>query len=807
MKPQNHSLTTRPNALALALAMAFTSTALMLPVQGQAQSAATLATAAYAIEAGPLDKALEAIGKQSGRTIKLDPASVQNMSAPAIRGNFTAEQALRLALQGSGLEISVASGGVISIVAVVPVATNKALETNLPAITVVAKRDQAETSFKVDRSSTSTRSDTDLLDQPISVSVVSAKVLESKQAATLEDAISNVSGVIYTKSPQGAGSFTVRGLEAPVLSDGLGSATDNLSGSLASSASTNGGVFGVERIEVLKGPQAILSGANTLGGAVNIVTKKPQAEPIRELLIQYASGDEKTVAGDLSGALIESNKLTYRLVASGLRQSHTRDDYKGNRSTAIMPELRWKDDSTDVIVGLSSNRRRIAAQAYTFALDGQPPQQEPSQLLGTEEDGIDIRARNYFYTLNQKLGQNVGFTSKMQFSRANQNLHIWSPLGLISATNVFYAPAYTRSTLDSSSGDHYFDFKFNTGPLKHKLIAGANHGYVKYKMDGFDASGSGVYEVYGDSLTFPAIDGPLSASTRMRSRQLGYYATEQLTWDRFHLVGGIRRTKFSSVGQTAYVSQPTQDIIVVSPERKSWRNTPMAGLVYNITPEISAYTSYTEGFSQMIVDNLCSRGISEPRRTKNREAGMKFDLFDSQLSLTTSVFKLDLLNTSRYNGSLQCNEQIASQMSKGFEVDVAGQVFKGMNVLVNAIYSRTSDASRQVSEYAARPKLRGSFWANYDFQSPALSGWGTGLGATATGASLLNDQTSYSTNPSKLAGSVRWDGSVYYRQKNWSLMLGIKNLGDRKLYDLSSSAAYVPLQDRRKVTLTYRVNL
>jgi iron complex outermembrane recepter protein len=785
----------RPTPLVLALSIAYAGTFLAMPMNAQAQSAGPAASAiGYSIEKAQLEQTLLSIGRQSGRTIVFDPALVRSLTASPVKGTLSPEDAVRAALQGTGLVLVVQTDGTLSVRA--PVADTKAPPApvaTLKAITVVAERDQAETSFKVDRSSTSTRSDSDLMDVPASISVITAKVLESQQATSVEDAISQVAGVIYTKSPQGTPTFSIRGFGQ----------TSALSNGLMSSAASNSSIFGVERIEVLKGPQAILSGAGSLGGAVNIVTKKPQAETLRELTLQYGSYGDKVIAGDLSGALTEDKKLTYRLIASGEEQTKNWANYKGNHAEYFMPELRWKDDTTDVIVGYSTDNRRIAPSAYTFAYRGSV-QETPEQVLGNESDGFGIQAKNYFYTLNQKISPNVSFTSKMQRTENKLSLRMKSPLGLAGADTIYYSSTHSETDTTTNAGDHYFEFKLKSGPVSHKLTTGVSHEDTDTSQLEFDGGSGVLVKPYGSAYSFPITYGtPYSVFTQS-GKQMGGYVLDLMSWRDFNLLLGVRRTKYKTESAVQYLSTGK---LSATPAAGIWETTPMIGIVYNVTPSISAYANYVDGFNPQLGYTMCDGVPTSPMRTKNKEGGMKFDFLDSKLSVTASVFSLDQSNVMQYNSAKKCYTLLSAQKTKGFEVDVAGEVYKGLNMLFNATYSKAKDVSGSTIEYAARPTQRASLWTTYDFQSQKLHGWGAGFGITGNNKSYLGTKYKTSTSdPAKLSGSARMDANVSYRQKGWSVALGVKNLFNRELYDFATTDSYVPIQQPRTATLTYKVN-
>lgn len=797
MDAQRTPFVGRPLPLVLALSMAYAAGMLMcMPANAQAPAAGSAsATFNYAIEQGPLEQTLLSIGRQSGRTIAFDSARVRSFNAPPVKGALTAEAAVRAALQGSGLDLVVKPDGTLTVSgsgAATSGPTEAAPIASLAAITVVAQRDQAETSFKVDRTSTSTRSDTDLMDVPSSVTVVTSKVLESQQATSIRDAIGQVAGVIYTQSPQGAPAFSIRGFGQ----------TSALSNGLSSSAATSANVAGVERIEVLKGPQAILSGKGSLGGAVNIVTKKPQAEPIHELTLQYGSHDNKVVSADLSGAVSEDKKLTYRLITSAQEQSESYSGYNGNDARYLMPQLRWKDDTTDVIVGYVVDNSRTTLPDYTFAYRGYI-QDKPAQLLGHGSDGFGMKTQSMFYTWTQKIAPGVSFTSKMQRTDNDFSLKVHSPQYRMGADTIYFSPLHQEQNTVTTAGDHYFELSAKSGPVSHKITTGINHDATAFSTLQFDSPGQAV-PVYGPQYPFAAVAGTPYYFTKISGKQVGGYVLDLMRWGDVSVLLGARRTHYTS---ESYLKGISINANSVTPKKGSWQTNPVAGVVYSVTPTISAYATYAKGFDPRLGTVICGTSDSVPVETTNREAGMKFDFFDSKFSVTTAIFKLRQSNALSYNSAQRCNLLIPAQETKGLELDMAGEVYKGLNLLFNATYSTVDDLSDKTLIYAARPTRRASLWATYDFQSESLRGWGMGLGVTGNSKSYLGYKYNTSTtDPVKMSGSARVDANVSYRQKDWSLLLGVKNLFDRELYDFSTGNTYVPIQPPRTFTLTYKVN-
>jgi iron complex outermembrane recepter protein len=539
-----------------------------------------------------------------------------------------------------------------------------------------------------------------------------------------------------------------------------------------------------------------------LGGAVNIVIKKPQAEPIRELTLQYGSHDDKLAAIDLSGALSQDKKLTYRLIVSREEQSKNAARFNGNKAEYYLPELRWKDNTTDVIVGYSVDNSHNGPPAYTFAYLGYV-QPMPTQRLGHVSDGFDNQTQNYFYTWTQKISPKIKFTSKMQHTDNKFALRMKSPLGLAGPDTIFYAQSHQETQTKTTAGDHYFEFGFNTGPVSHKLTTGISHDDTSISMLEFYEDGMPV-AVYGDPYDFPASNGTPYSLNLNDGKQVGGYALDLMKWGDVSILFGGRRSKYQSESSVRNLSNGR---LSATPSDSVWETTPMIGVVYSVTPTVSAYANYVNGFNPQLGKVMCSSASYEPMRTNNKEAGVKFDFFDSKFSVTTAMFQLDQSNVMVYDSAQKCYNLISAQTTKGIELDMAGQVYKGLNLLFNATYTTLKDTSGDTLVFAAHPTQRASLWATYEFQSEALRGWGMGLGIAANNKSYLGTKYATSTtDPVKLPGSALVDASVSYRRKDWSLVLGVKNLFDRELYDFATTTSYVPVQPSRTMTLTYKVN-
>jgi iron complex outermembrane recepter protein len=769
----------RAVALGTLALMAVSSGAMAQTAPAQASPVAT--PQRYALEAGPLSQTLAKIATLSGRPVAFDEALVSGLKAGPVTGSLSARQAVEQALAGTGLQVSESATGSLQVGA-----------SDLGVVVILAKRDQAETSFKADRSDTATRSGTDLLDVPTSMTIITSKVLETQQSTSIDEALRNVSGLVTRENAQGLSTFAVRGfVQTSALVNGVSSP-------YASMVDVNG----VERIEVLKGPQAILSGGDSLGGAVNIVTKKPQAETVRELLLQYGSYGDKTVGLDVGGALGYEQRLSYRVIGSWADASHNDAGFDGREKRALMPQLRWKDAQTDFIVGASIDKQHTPQNRYTFAMDG--IQSEPTMLLGNKDDGFDLDSKRLFYSLERNLAPSVTLVSRMQRSLDTIDVHVYGVQFPTSNTSFGFVPTNDVTDYNTTSGDHYLRLSFDTGPLSHKLSTGLNHTQQTVWRDSY-AGDLQMVDAYASSpYEFPALNHDSRTQTySASSKQRGLFAQDLIEFGDFNLLLSARNTKYENgPSRTSYLSYGTVSNTAGSSMSKT---TPGVGLVYKLQPNVSLYASYIEGFvPQFSTSKNCNGGAFDPIETKNKEIGAKFDLLDHRLAVTVSAFELNQSNRLEYEqvyGDVtQCYRQRDAAQIRGLELDVQGQIARGWNVVMNYTYNHEKDVEKESAVEAAKPKNAFSLWTTYEFQHAALKGLGMGLGVKGHSQS----RSDYTSTAVMIPGSATVDASVFYTVGRWSATLGIKNLFDRTLYGYATSPLYVPIESGRTAMFTLR---
>lgn len=752
----------------------------------KADASSTAPVQFYDLKPGPLVQTLNAIAKISGRPIAYDIADLSRGRANAVRGNYSAGAAISQALAGTSYTLNEDNTGTLVV-------------TPSASVVVLAKRDQAETEFKADRSDTATRSGTSLHLVPGSVTLITSKVLESQQATDLTEALRNVSGMHFNKGPQSNTTFGIRGFSASTDSNGI---TDN--------SATSRSIFAVERVEVLKGPQAILSGGDSLGGAVNVVVKKPQEETIRDLTLQYGSHEDKTAAVDLSGTVTADKRFTYRTIASIQDARRNEAGFNGKNGKSIMQAFRWKDSATDFIASAEYSNEKNAPDRYTFARRDGVILPVPGRLMGNVSDGVDVKVRRLGYQLEQKIGDVAVLISRLQDTHQDFDLHFPTPSGLLYAKNAapnaprpdiqFYASNTIRPD-DTLSGDHYLRFNIPTWEVRHKLSIGFNH--TNFSQEQKQYTGNPVtVSVYPPSQdVIPSVVDHatvLASGYMLGQRQRGVYLQDLMSYEKWNLLLNLRRTRYyKPEGTTIFYGTP-QNFTFSDPSTTDYHTSPGAGIVYQLNDQTSLYASYGEGF-QPNSNLACGGGFVPPTLTKNRELGAKFDLLDSKFTLTTSAFSLQQSNRQQYDRINDCYNVRDAKRTQGIEIDAQGRLLPGLDAIFNYTYTQIKDVGNNVTQFAGEPKHKANVWAVYKFQTAELKGFGVGVGLQGNSSSLGSE-----TRPFKIPGGAQVDASLYYATGPWSATVGVKNVFDRLLYSTAVSDAYIPVMPGRVYALTVK---
>ncbi|MGN5374462.1 TonB-dependent receptor plug domain-containing protein [Sphingomonas hankookensis] len=214
----------------------------------------------------------------------------------------------------------------------------------------------------------------------------------------------------------------------------------------------------VERIEVLKGPDAVLAGVNNLGGTINIVTKKPSAAPVLDLTGETGSFGQWRLTGDANGALNADRTVSARLIVSTNNADRNFGGYRGNMDNLVAPSIRYKDAATDVILNATLGDQSFGMPPFTLLDPGTnrpfaQPRDRP--FLGVKDQGIRIETTQFFGEASRSVADWLTLTLRGQHQETDVTIRQYSPFvvfapdgtGLISATHSRLTGVHSRTRL------------------------------------------------------------------------------------------------------------------------------------------------------------------------------------------------------------------------------------------------------------------------------------------------------------------------------------------------------------------------
>jgi iron complex outermembrane recepter protein len=755
------------------IALAGATVTLAAPAQAREDAAAS--SARIILPAGKLPAMLSAIAHQGRVRIGFDHQRLADVTGQPVDA-ATTDEAIRQAIAGTSLLALRDKEGHWQITA--------------PAsgeIVVRAHRNEAELSYDVNKSGSSTRDGKDLRSQPQATTVVTGKLMADEQVQNLYDAMQNVAGAtIDTGNVQGAATFNVRGFLARPLTDGLSNP-----GAIATP------VVGVERVEVLKGPAAILAGSDNLGGTVNVVMKKPFAAPLLNVSAEVGSYADRKFTLDGSTALDPDKKFSARLIVETDRADHNFAGYNGRFENFINPMLRFFDGKTDLTLSMqASDVRQPMTPSAAFDANGQLHDLSAAPV-GQADQGFRVKNLTFTYDLKHDVNDWLTFVSRGQNSGTETGLKVYALGGDYGAVQLFLGTNELQRTI-TWADDTYLRAKFRTFGIKHTVSAGINYSkttlndYVNNDFNNNDSVQivSGFFaNPYGTA--FPDMPKPLDYNYSSISRQVGYYAQDFIEYGPLHVLAALRHTDYRS--QTVLAGSGAGTPYTPS------ATTPTVGAVLDVTKSVSLYTNFMRGFiPQFLFD--ANHNLLPPERSRNLEAGVKFAL-PGKVSATLSAYNLQQTNYPLYV-SYNVYTLTAGQRSKGVELDLSASPLKGWDLTGSYSYA-TYDwiaPTKSLAVVTGQPQQHFSLFSRYTVQDGAFKNLGGSVGAFGASKSFAGTTGSY-----VVPGGTRVDAHLYYKLGPVSGNLGISNLFDRKLYGVATSSTYIPVAEPRtfRVTLTY----
>jgi len=664
-------------------------------VQPEAAPVGQTAVIAYSISAGPLNEALAAFGKQSGLQISYVPSIAIGKSSPGINGRASAGQALARILSGTGLSYAFQNSATVSIavrnagdassaVATVPGAMQldmidvlggnpNSTMTPPPALAGGQVGSGSQMGLLGNRS---------VMDTPFNQTSYTSQTIVDQQARNLADVLLNDPSVnIATSVASGTTSLYIRGFVV-----GLGDTGFN--GLYGVAPSYNTTPYFMERVEVLKGPGALLNGmppGGAIGGSVNIVPKRASDVPLTRFTTSYVSRGQFIEHADIGRRFGQDNAFGVRV--NGV-YSKGDTSVVGNRTEfgLFTLGLDYRSDrvrlSTDFgyqnQVTKSSMRYVAAYDASIGAFPAAPSASKTytppweyartQDIFGTIQGEVDLNEATTAYAI---LG---GRRSTWSYLYATPNLT--SSAGDITARNE--AGTSGNESVAAQSGVRT---RFETGPVKHALSfnASANNQVNYSSYQGGVSFATNIYRPsYGLPTAFPTGRRPKTGEVRLGG--IGVADTVSAFDERVQLTVGVRRQQV----QTVSFSSST-GLLTSSYGSGAW--SPAYALVVKPWKNVSLYANYIEGLqagTTVGVTYANAGTVLPPYQSKQVETGVKVDW--GSFITTLSLFQIEQPNTiATSSGGLAYLRLDGQQRNRGIEINTAGELTEGVRLIGGAM--------------------------------------------------------------------------------------------------------------------------
>lgn len=739
--------------------------------------AQTARTADITVPAMPMAKALQEIGAQSGATVTFDPDAVKTLMSHAVRRAGSAQEALQEAIKGTNLAIDRSSDGKFDIVS---------------DIIVTARRDEAETNVLVRQASTSDRNGTGLRDQPRNTQVISSKMIEDQQALDIADILRNAGGVsVQSNNPNTGASYTVRGFSAAGLVNGLAGGSQ-----YGVQSGANQPVANIERVEVLKGPDALLSGFGNLGGNINVVTKKPSAE--QRLAVSFDTGSFGLVRGviDANNAITADKKLSGRVIASAQTMKHNYGGYTGNEDYLLAPSLRFKDRLTDIVLGASLSKAHTGIGAYTL-FDNKTFQlidRDPSVPIYSPDQAIHVNTDRFYFDVTRKIASGVDLVVRGLHDESELTLQVYQ-VGYNRAGILTLGVGGSQQKGKSDALDSFVRVKTGLGDA---VKATFNVGY-NYSKGSTNQRSETLYTVIrnpplGANTSLPVVPfSPLgNVQSRVEGKQQGLYGQALIEFWKIKLLGGVRKNWFETNAQFFFPGATPQ------PVQKKDGVAPSGGIIVDVTNDLSVFANYSRG--EQAVFNLDRDGNFLPNIiTTNKEAGVKLDLFGKRATINASYFNIQQDNTIVFNPNLGGFSSGPGQRGRGIDLNIAGQLLPGWTV--TGSYTRTKYAllTTTPTQYTVARQPRDTYSIYSHYRTKIADGVTGGMSAGLYGRSSSYAEV---VDLYVVPAARQIDVNGFLSIAGFDLNLGIRNIFDRRNYNTTTSFSYVPVDEPRNVRLT-----
>jgi len=641
---------------------------------------------------------------------------------------------------------------------------------SLPRVTVTAEH--FSEGYLAERSRTATKTDTPLIDVPQSVTVVTRDLIQDQSMQSLMDVARYVPG---------AGMAQGEGNRDAIILRGNSSTSDFFLDGVRDDVEYFRDLYNIDRVEILKGPNAMIFGRGGAGGVVNRVSRQANWEAVREVSLQGGSWDNRRASFDFGSAV--SDSFSARVMGvyedSGSYRDGVELERKGINPTFALAigdatVLRFSYEYFDY--------DRVADRGIP-SFEGEPFRTDMATFFGDPDQSPTYATVNQgSVTIDHAFNDNLRLRNRTvyaDFDKFYQN--VFAGGAVDGGTGLVQLSAYNNEQLrENFFNQTDLTFSAETGSIGHEFLVGAELGEQtteNLRMTGlFDGTDAAIFVPAGDPMvSVPVTFAPSLTDNTNRGRATiaALYVQDQIQFTpNWMAVVGLRYDSFD-MDFTDRRGQGTR--IETSDDLLS----PRGGLIYKPVENVSLYAGYSMTYIPRSGAQLSSltptNAALDPEEFENVEVGAKWDI-SPDLAVTAAVFQLDRKNVVIADPNVPGNSLLVDgQRTDGVELGISGQVTESWSIQGGYAW-QDGELTDQLggTTLAQLPEHVASLWNRYDF-SPA---WGVGLGVI-----YQSEMYAAADNAVTLPSFTRVDAGVYYSlSERLRMQVNLENLLDERYY-------------------------
>jgi catecholate siderophore receptor len=618
-----------------------------------------------------------------------------------------------------------------------------------------------------------TKTLTPLRDIPQSINVVTREQIRDQLLTSLGDVVRYVPGVTAHQGENNRDQIVIRGVS---------SSADFFLNGMRDDVQYYRDLYNLERIDILKGPNAMIFGRGGGGGVVNRVTKEAGFGRLREINLQVGSYNNKRFALDFDQSV--NDKIAFRL--NGVYEnSDTFRKFVNLERYGISPTLTIKPDAqTGISLGYEHFRDYRTADRGIPSFGGRPADTPISTFFGDPAHSYAGSRVNLGWAAVEHQAGGFNIRNRTLFGAYDRGYQNFVPGAVTPDKTQVALSAYNNATQRFNIFNQTdMTYSLTTGSIRHTFLAGAEFGVQltdNFRNTGFfNNTVTSILAAYAR----PTIDTPVTfrqsatdADNHLKTNIVATYAQDQIELSRYvQVVAGLR---FDHFKLQYHNNRNGQNLLRIDD-----LVSPRVGLVFKPVTAVSVYGNYSVAYLPSSGDQFSSLTTItqqvKPEKFNNYEAGVKWDV-NRAVSLTADVYRLDRTNTRATDPKDPTRiVQTGSQRTNGFEIGLNGSVTRSWRMIggyayQDAFITSATTAASAGARVAQVPHHNFSLWNNYQIVSRVAAG---------LGVIHRSDMFAAIDDTVTLPGYTRADAAVYFSlSEKLRLQANVDNLLDKKYY-------------------------